>query len=105
MIYEWNLALDNSAANFEATHPGAKAMVFDTYSYLSQILEHPAKHRITNTTSYCPRYDAPDISTNYAAYGCSPIDQYFWYNSGHITFRVHQLLAGAVAEFLEGHNC
>ena len=76
-------------------------MFFDTCSYLYHILEHPSEYGITNTTDYCSNYDAPDIATNYAAYGCEPIQDYFWYNSGHITYRIHEILAGAVKEFLK----
>lgn len=75
-------------------------MVFDTHTFLSGVLDNPRPYGIKNTTGYCPNYDAPDIATNYAAYGCLPILQYFWYNTGHITFHVHKILAGAVGEFL-----
>lgn len=80
-------------------------MVFDTYTFLSGILDDPAPYGIKNTTGYCPRYDAPDIATNYAAYGCLPIEEYFWYNTGHITFKVHEFLAKAVNDFLVGQGC
>jgi len=100
MVQEWNTELSTSVSAFESTHHGTKAMYFDTYASLSQILENPAKFAITNTTGFCPNFDAPDIATNFAAYGCLPIDQYFWYNDGHITFRIHQILSGAVNSFL-----
>jgi len=80
-------------------------MIFDTYSYLSGILDNPSRYGIKNTTSYCPNYNAPDIDTNYAAYGCLPIEDYFWYNSGHITYPIHKLLAKSVAKFLEKESC
>jgi phospholipase/lecithinase/hemolysin len=80
-------------------------MVFDTYTFLSGILENPDKYGIKNTTSYCKNYNAPDIGTNYAAYGCLPIEEYFWYNTGHITWKVHEYLAKAVGEFLENEGC
>jgi phospholipase/lecithinase/hemolysin len=80
-------------------------MVFDTYSFLTGILDNPAPYGIKNTTGYCPNYDAPDIATNYAAYGCLPIQEYFWYNDGHITWKVHEFLAKAVGKFLEGQRC
>lgn len=79
-------------------------MVFDTYAFLAGVLDSPTKYGIKNTTGYCPRYDAPDIASNYAGYGCLPIDEYFWYNTGHITYRVHEVLAGAVGEFLESEK-
>jgi hypothetical protein len=33
-----------------------------------------------------------------------PITEYFWYNTGHITYKVHRLLASAVKKFLEGEE-
>jgi phospholipase/lecithinase/hemolysin len=105
MVHTYNALISSAASNFSATHPGTNAMVFDTYTFLTGILDNPAKYGIKNTTDYCPRYDAPDIATNYAAYGCFPIDEYFWYNSGHITYRIHQFLAEAVGEFLESERC
>jgi len=105
MVQSYNSIISSSASTFESTHPGTKAMVFDTYGYLSHILEHPAEYGIKNTTDYCPRFDAPDIATNYAAYGCDKIEEYFWYNTGHITWKIHQILAKAVGEFLKGQSC
>lgn len=99
-VRTYNDLLLSAAATFAANHRGSKAIVFDTHTFLSGILDNPSPYGIKNTTGYCPHYDAPDIATKYAAYGCLPIPEYFWYNTGHITFRVHEFLAGAVAKFL-----
>jgi len=100
MVNTYNTALYQASQNFTIIHPDAKAMVFDTHSFLSGILDHPENYGIKNTTDFCPNFDAPDIATNFAAYGCLPIPEYFWYNTGHITFRIHEFLAGAVNDFL-----
>ena len=76
-------------------------MVSYTHSFLNGILDDPASYWIKNTTGYCDRYDSPDIDTNYASYGYLPIREYLWYNTGHIAFRVHELLAVVVGKFLE----
>jgi phospholipase/lecithinase/hemolysin len=104
MVHTYNRLISSAASDFSAHHPGSKAMVFDTYSFLSGILDDPAPYGIKNTTGYCLRYDAPDIATNYAAYGCLPIEEYFWYNTGHITYKVHEYLAAAVGKFLESES-
>jgi phospholipase/lecithinase/hemolysin len=104
MVHTYNSLIASAASNFSSAHPETKSMVFDTYGFLSGILDNPDKYGIKNTTDYCPRYDAPDITTNYAAYGCLPIQEYFWYNTGHITFRVHELLAQAVERLLESES-
>lgn len=105
MVNEYNSIIASSASQFAISHPGTKPMVFDTYSFLSDILENPFEYDIKNTTSFCPNYDAPDIATNYATYGCLPIEDYFWYDSGHITWKVHEWLARAVEKFLDDERC
>ncbi|KAN0089871.1 carbohydrate esterase family 16 protein [Hyaloscypha variabilis] len=105
MVHEYNAIISTSASKFSASHPGTTALVFDTYSFLSGILDNPSEYGIKNTTGFCPNYDAPDIATNYAAYGCLPIQEYFWYDAGHITWKVHEFLAGAVGKFLDGESC
>jgi len=58
MVHEYNNIIFSTATKFAASHPGTKAMVFDTYSFLSGILDNPSEYGIKNTTSYCPRYNA-----------------------------------------------
>jgi phospholipase/lecithinase/hemolysin len=100
----YNALISSSASAFAKSHPGTKAMVFDTHTFLSSVLDDPSPYGIKNTTGYCPNYDAPDIATNYTAYGCLPIPEYFWYNTGHITFHVHKILAGEVGKFLTAES-
>ncbi|TQN65573.1 Carboxypeptidase S1-like protein A, partial [Colletotrichum shisoi] len=100
MIKTYNEAVNQTARAFSDKHPGATALVFDTYGWLTRVLDDAAAYGITNTTSFCPQYKAWDIETDYAAYGCRPIGEYFWYNSGHITYTAHRALAGPVDEFL-----
>ncbi|KAI9049010.1 hypothetical protein LZ554_006859 [Drepanopeziza brunnea f. sp. 'monogermtubi'] len=104
MVHQYNLAISSAAAQFTAAHPGAHAMVFDSYAFLAGIMDHPSRYGITNTTGFCPRFNAPDIATNYAAYGCQSIGDYFWYDSLHITWTVHRHLARAVERFLVGES-
>ncbi|GJC80391.1 acetylesterase [Colletotrichum liriopes] len=100
MIKTFNDVVNQTAKAFSEKHPGSTALVFDTYSWLTNVFNNAASYGITNTTSFCPSYKAWDIDTNYAAYGCQPIGEYFWYNSGHITYSAHNVLAEKVEEFL-----
>jgi len=100
MVNEYNTALNVAAQEFSIKHQDVHTLFFDTHSFLSGILDDPEKWGIRNTTGFCPNFDAPDIATNFAAYGCLPIPEYFWYNDGHITFKIHEFLAGAVKNFL-----
>ncbi|PWY73642.1 lysophospholipase A [Aspergillus heteromorphus CBS 117.55] len=99
----YNEALAQHAAAFNANHPDTNVLVFDAHAELSYILEHPGQFGIVNTTDFCAGYDQPDIEWNYQAYGCpTPLSTYFWYNSGHMTSHVHEILAGAVRDKLGG---
>lgn len=76
--------------------------VFDAHAHLSEILDHPARYGLVNTTNFCAGYDQPDIEENYLDYGCpTPLDTYFWFNSGHMTSHVHRILAGKLQQWLK----
>lgn len=100
MIKTFNSVVNQTVKAFSEKNPDSTALVFDTYSWLTQVFDIAASYGFTNTSSFCPSYKAWDIDTNYAAYGCQPIYEYFWYNSGHITYHVHEILAQKVKEFL-----
>ncbi|KAK2016854.1 hypothetical protein LZ32DRAFT_524174 [Colletotrichum eremochloae] len=100
MIKTYNDVVNQTAMGFSEKHPDSTVLVFDAYSWLTQVLDEAASFGITNTTSFCPSYKAWDIDTNYAAYGCQPIGEYFWYDSGHITYTAHKALADKVEDFL-----
>lgn len=100
MVGQWNAAVRSQVSAFKAGHNDSRTFVFDTYAFLNDVLADPAQYNIYNTTSYCQSYAQPDILWNYAAYGCQPISQYFWFNSGHITYTVHQLIASEVLKQL-----
>ncbi|MCJ1311361.1 hypothetical protein MMC25_005032 [Agyrium rufum] len=99
-VDSYNAILASHAQAFQKANRGAKSIVFDVNTFLNGVIENGATYGLKNVTGYCPRFDAPDIATNYAAYGCIPIDEYFWYNTGHVTYKVHQILASEVAQFL-----
>ena len=75
----YNDALESGAQAF-GQREGVKVMVFDTYKFLNGVIDNASQYGLKNTTAFCPQYNVPDIDTNYAAYGCLPIGQYFWYS-------------------------
>lgn len=84
MVTWWDETLLNHSTAFGRAHSDAKTMVFDTNSFLNGVLDEPGKYGISNITNYCPGYTNPDVLTDPAKYGCGPIDEYFWFNSGHM---------------------
>ncbi|KAE8418721.1 hypothetical protein BDV36DRAFT_308434 [Aspergillus pseudocaelatus] len=98
----FNEALAQHAGSFDKQYSDTNVQLFDAHSILNDMMDQPARHGITNTTSFCPGYDQPDIEWNYRAYGCpTPLDTYFWFNSGHLTSHVHKLLAKALEHTLK----
>ncbi|KAF4213681.1 hypothetical protein CNMCM8980_009272 [Aspergillus fumigatiaffinis] len=90
----FNDALAQHAQSFERAHADTTVHVFDAHTALSNMMDHPARYGIVNTTNFCAGYNQPDIEMNYQAYGCpTPLDTYFWFNSGHLTSHVHKELA------------
>ncbi|KAL3466393.1 hypothetical protein BJX64DRAFT_13840 [Aspergillus heterothallicus] len=98
----FNGALLGHAGRFAERYRGSAVRVFDAHSVLKGILDNPGRYGIVNTTDVCPGYNQPDIADNFEGYGCSTsLREYFWYDSGHITSRVHELLARSLKAFLK----
>lgn len=104
MIGWWDDTLADHSAAFQKRNAGVKSMVFDANSFLNGVLDNHTAYDITNVTSYCPSYDQPYILTDPAHYGCLPLDEYFWFNTGHMTSHTHKILAKEVGKFLEGQS-
>lgn len=124
MFTHWDDILASTARKFEEKHKESNVFVFDTYSYLSDVLDNYEEYHFTNITGLCADYAATDIIWNYANYGCEPIYNYFWLSkwwpfwleavlwpcydicllfldSGHITYHAHEVLAKGVSSFLK----
>ncbi|KAJ5427135.1 Esterase SGNH hydrolase-type [Penicillium sp. CMV-2018d] len=100
----YNSALAGHAATFAEKHKEARIMLFDAHVRLADMLDEPWKYGIVNTTDFCTGYDQPDIAVHYEKYGCpTPLERYFWFNSGHMTSHVHEVLAGEVERWLHGY--
>jgi len=84
MINWWDSTLVAQNEVFQAANADVTAMVFDSNTALNEVLDNPASYGITNTTNYCAAYNQPETAANPEVYGCLPLDQYFWYNSGHM---------------------
>lgn len=101
MIDWWDTALLSHTSTFKQANPKAEAFVFDVNTFLNGVLDSPGRYGIVNSTGYCAAYDQPFINEDSESYGCLPLDKYFWFNTGHLTSHVHEILAGEVAKFLE----
>ncbi|EPS28903.1 putative carbohydrate acetylesterase [Penicillium oxalicum 114-2] len=98
----YNEALAKKAEQFQRQKKDVEVHVFDAHAFLSGMLNEPRRFGILNTTDFCAGYDQPDIETNFQAYGCpTPLDTYFWFNSGHMTSHTHRELARELGNWLK----
>lgn len=83
-VASWNSQLAAQAATWADAHSDATVLVYDANSFLNGVLNDPSTYNITNTANFCSAYDEPDVLENPGKYGCEPLNQYFWFNSGHL---------------------
>ncbi|KAK8069806.1 family 16 carbohydrate esterase [Apiospora phragmitis] len=101
------LAADLAVAN--ATAEGgdaANVWAFDVHALFTQVLDRPAAYEATagyaNTTAFCEAYQngTPNLDTLDPACGV-PVNEYFWLNSLHPTYPIHDVVAEQVVAALE----
>ena len=85
MVDWWDEALVRNTRSFSDANRSAKTMVYDANTFLNRVLDDPDAYGIKNTDSYCRAYDNPKVAIHPELYGCRPLDEYFWYNAGHVS--------------------
>ncbi|KAK5131701.1 hypothetical protein LTR08_000755 [Meristemomyces frigidus] len=101
-IAAWNANVTRLAANLSSTYADATTFVFDTNAAFTQVLDDPCSHPETcpykNTTDYCPAYANGTPSWYTLNATCIyPVDEYFWLNTLHPTFRMMNVTAQEIA--------
>ncbi|KAF2187500.1 carbohydrate esterase family 16 protein [Zopfia rhizophila CBS 207.26] len=104
MVQWFNTALSNQANAFEKAHSDATVMVFDVNKVLNSVLDEPEKWGFKNATGYCKAYNQPDILTNPEKYECLPQSEYVWFDSGHLTWKTHEVFTRFLRDFLGGKS-
>ncbi|KAH8640963.1 carbohydrate esterase family 16 protein [Alternaria alternata] len=100
MISSFNKIHAAHADAFQSQHKDVKVLQFDVNSVLNNVLDHYQDYGFKNVTNYCPGYNQPDILTDPGKYGCTELDTFFWYNSGHLTSRTHEIMTKALRKWL-----
>ncbi|KAJ7481040.1 carbohydrate esterase family 16 protein [Mycena galericulata] len=99
-IANYNAQLSETMTQFQASHKGFEATVFDTQPIFNTLLDEAKTFQFTNSTGYCAAYEngTPAQSTQIAP--CAPVSTYFWLNTLHPLFTIHGILAHAIATVL-----
>ncbi|CAJ2513054.1 Uu.00g011730.m01.CDS01 [Anthostomella pinea] len=103
MIEWWNEKLAGHVQDFSNSHNDATALLYDTNTFLNGVLDEPSMYGVHNITDFCPGYNNSTVLTDPGAFGCAPLDGYYWFNQGHITSHIHELIADDLRGFLESH--
>ncbi|KAJ6526237.1 GDSL lipase/esterase [Mycena vulgaris] len=99
-IANYNAQLSATAQKFQASHRNFEATVFDTQPIFNTLLNEAKTFGFSNATGFCEAYQngTPSGSTQIAP--CAPVSSYFWLNSLHPLFTVHNILAHAISTTL-----
>jgi phospholipase/lecithinase/hemolysin len=100
MVAEYNGIHAAHANAFQAQHRDATVLQFDVNGVLNDVLNNYHDYGFKNITNFCPGYNQPDILANPGKYGCTALDTYFWYNSGHLTSHTHKIFSKALSKWL-----
>ncbi|KAK2787341.1 hypothetical protein FQN52_007245 [Onygenales sp. PD_12] len=112
-IEQWNSRLGELAEETQAQYENVKVLLFSTHSLFSKVLDDPSSYEETavykNTTAYCAEYEngTPEWTTFNETCGI-PVNEYFWLNSLHPTYPVHNATASGIAALLRaqlGNMC
>ncbi|KAF7337838.1 SGNH-hydro domain-containing protein [Mycena venus] len=95
-IANYNEQLAATAKEFQAEHKGVETTVFDTQPVFNTLLDDARTFGFSNSTGFCDAYQngTPASSTQIAP--CAPVSTYFWLNSLHPLFTIHNALAHAI---------
>ncbi|KAH0267873.1 lysophospholipase A, partial [Aureobasidium melanogenum] len=100
MVNQFNSILASYALKFQNSNLDSTVALFDTNTFLNGVLKNPAPYGIKNTTGFCAAWNQPNVVADAEAYGCQPMEEYFWFNTAHLTSHVHEILATEVKSFL-----
>lgn len=105
-IADWNCLIKDMAKKLKSTHPDANVFTVDAWLAFTEVLDRPSSFPQTalykNTTNYCVVYEYGTSTTDYFDPSCGiPVNEYFWLNSLHPTYPMHDVLAEVVAKQLK----
>ncbi|KAJ3725214.1 hypothetical protein C8R42DRAFT_439223 [Lentinula raphanica] len=101
LLADYNDQLSTTVHNFTQHHPDVElAMVFDTRPIFNTLLDNAQTFGFVNITGYCEAYENGTAELTTQVGGCAPVSSYFWLNTLHPLFTVHNILAHALSTAL-----
>ncbi|KAI8989828.1 hypothetical protein BD414DRAFT_414117 [Trametes punicea] len=100
-IADYNAQLAANVRAFQAAHRDLdQVTVFDSQPIFNTLLDDAETFGFINSTGFCEAYQngTPEMTTQIPP--CAPVSSYFWLNSLHPLFTVHNILAHAISTTL-----
>ncbi|KAL0946481.1 hypothetical protein HGRIS_012698 [Hohenbuehelia grisea] len=101
LIASYNRQLTTMVRGFQARHRDLdQVTVFDTQPIFNALLDNAKTFGFLNATGFCEAYQngTPEVTTQIPP--CGPVSSYFWLNSLHPLFTVHNIIAHAISTTL-----
>ncbi|KAJ8092423.1 hypothetical protein PM082_023676 [Marasmius tenuissimus] len=101
LIAAYNADLTQTVEAFQQRHEDLdRVTVFDTQPVFNVLLDNAAPLGFVNATGWCEAYENGTEDLTIQVEGCAPVSSYFWLNSLHPLFTVHDVLAHAISTML-----
>jgi len=100
-LADYNKQLAENVESFQREHDDLQqVVVFDTQPIFNTLLDNAQTFGFLNTTGFCDAYQngTPEITTEIPP--CGPVSSYFWLNTLHPLFTIHNILAHALSTSL-----
>ncbi|TFK36386.1 GDSL lipase/esterase [Crucibulum laeve] len=101
LIADYNRQLIGAVTHFEKSHVDLDTVtIFDTHPIFNTLLDNAQTIGFVNSTGFCLPYlnGTPERTTQIDP--CAPVSSYFWLNTLHPLFTVHNILAHAISTVL-----
>lgn len=97
-VASYNAELARMVKRFEAKHKDLdQVIIFDTQPVFNALLDNAKAFGFVNITGWCTAYENGTPSRTAQVAPCAPVSSYFWLNSLHPLFTVHDVLAKAIS--------
>jgi len=100
-LADYNSQLAENVRAFQAKHSDLdQVTVFDTQPIFNTLLDNANSFGFVNATGFCEAYEngTPGLTTQTPP--CAPVSSYFWLNTLHPLFTIHNILAHAISTVL-----
>ncbi|TFK68275.1 hypothetical protein BDN72DRAFT_684189 [Pluteus cervinus] len=100
-LEDFNNQLSQTVHRFQARHKNLDlATVFDTRPIFNVLLDNAQTFGFVNSTGWCDAYQNGTPGRTTQVSPCAPVSNYFWLNSLHPLFTVHESIAHAISTTL-----